>query len=181
MTDFEWNDEQIAALRKMWSDGLSATKIAAQLGGASRNAVLGKVHRLRLQERAPGCAPKPKTERIATRKKLQLARPPKPTVKPLVGQAQFARKKPDPVKVAEVKSIELRPAPIDMPKPLRKALVDLGRNDCRWPVEGEKSHTLFCGHPAPSESSYCPGHHRLSVGSGTRSERLAIPSKLMVA
>ena len=43
-----WNDERVELLRKLWQDGLSASQIAAQLGGVSRNAVIGKVHRLKL-------------------------------------------------------------------------------------------------------------------------------------
>ncbi|WP_244661514.1 GcrA family cell cycle regulator [Mesorhizobium huakuii] len=43
-----WTDERVELLRKLWSEGLSASQIAAQLGGVSRNAVIGKVHRLKL-------------------------------------------------------------------------------------------------------------------------------------
>ena len=43
-----WTDERVELLKKLWSDGLSASQIAAQLGGVTRNAVIGKVHRLNL-------------------------------------------------------------------------------------------------------------------------------------
>ncbi len=46
-----WNDERVATLRKLWTDGLSASQIAKQLGGVTRNAVIGKVHRLGLAGR----------------------------------------------------------------------------------------------------------------------------------
>src|SRR6188768_2675679 len=46
-----WTDERVELLRKLWSEGLSASQIAAQLGGVSRNAVIGKVHRLKLSSR----------------------------------------------------------------------------------------------------------------------------------
>lgn len=39
-----WNDERVELLRKLWNDGLSASQIAAELGGITRNAVIGKVH-----------------------------------------------------------------------------------------------------------------------------------------
>ena len=42
-----WTDERVELLKKLWSDGLSASQIAAELGGITRNAVIGKVHRLR--------------------------------------------------------------------------------------------------------------------------------------
>ena len=47
-----WTEERVDRLKKLWSEGLSASQIAAQLGGVSRNAVIGKVHRLNLPGRA---------------------------------------------------------------------------------------------------------------------------------
>src|SRR3954465_2625436 len=47
-----WTDERVETLKKLWSDGLSASQIAAELGGITRNAVIGKVHRLGLSGRA---------------------------------------------------------------------------------------------------------------------------------
>src|SRR5262249_30439590 len=47
-----WNDERVELLKKLWSDGLSASQIAGRLGGVTRNAVIGKVHRLGLSWRA---------------------------------------------------------------------------------------------------------------------------------
>ena len=46
-----WTDERVELLRKLWAEGLSASQIAAQMGGVSRNAVIGKVHRLKLSGR----------------------------------------------------------------------------------------------------------------------------------
>ncbi|MBP8939426.1 MAG: GcrA cell cycle regulator, partial [Agrobacterium sp.] len=46
-----WTDERVEKLKKLWAEGLSASQIAAQLGGVSRNAVIGKVHRLNLPGR----------------------------------------------------------------------------------------------------------------------------------
>jgi len=47
----DWNDERTAALKQMWMEGMSASQVARQLGGVSRNAVIGKVHRLGLNSR----------------------------------------------------------------------------------------------------------------------------------
>ena len=47
-----WTDERVELLKKLWADGLSASQIAAELGGITRNAVIGKVHRLRRAPRA---------------------------------------------------------------------------------------------------------------------------------
>ncbi|PXA97871.1 GcrA cell cycle regulator, partial [Nostoc sp. 3335mG] len=46
-----WTEERIATLAKMWESGMTASQIAEELGGISRNAVIGKAHRLGLQSR----------------------------------------------------------------------------------------------------------------------------------
>src|SRR3954470_22454678 len=46
-----WTDERIERLKKMWHDGATASQIAEELGGVSRNAVIGKAHRLGLEQR----------------------------------------------------------------------------------------------------------------------------------
>ena len=51
-----WTDERVEQLKKLWSDGLSASQIAAELGNVTRNAVIGKVHRLGLSGRAKSAA-----------------------------------------------------------------------------------------------------------------------------
>ena len=58
-----WTDERVELLKKLWADGLSASQIAAELGGITRNAVIGKVHRLGLSGRAKSpssSAPRPR-------------------------------------------------------------------------------------------------------------------------
>ena len=53
-----WNDERNDVLKALWKDGLSASQIAGKLGGVSRNAVIGKIHRLGLEGRAKPAAPR---------------------------------------------------------------------------------------------------------------------------
>ena len=50
-----WTDERVAILTKMWAEGNSASQIAKELGGVTRNAVIGKVHRLGLSIRLRNC------------------------------------------------------------------------------------------------------------------------------
>lgn len=58
-----WTEERIDTLKKMWDSGLTATQIAEELGGVSRNAVIGKAHRLGLQSRPSPVKPnEPKAE-----------------------------------------------------------------------------------------------------------------------
>ena len=54
-----WTDERVELLKKMWTEGQSASQIAKELGGVTRNAVIGKVHRLGLSNRAGGPATAP--------------------------------------------------------------------------------------------------------------------------
>ena len=71
-----WTDERVELLKKLWSDGLSASQIAAELGGITRNAVIGKVHRLGLSGRAKStsaAAPRPRKSR-ASAHMLRMAR-----------------------------------------------------------------------------------------------------------
>src|SRR5690606_10360477 len=51
-----WTDERVELLKRLWADGLSASQIAGELGGVTRNAVIGKVHRLSLSGRAKPAA-----------------------------------------------------------------------------------------------------------------------------
>lgn len=48
---FEWNDASEATLKQLWDSGMSATDIGSEMGGLSRNAILGKAHRMRLPKR----------------------------------------------------------------------------------------------------------------------------------
>ena len=54
-----WTDERVETLKKMWGEGQSASQIAKELGGVTRNAVIGKVHRLGLSNRAGSSASSP--------------------------------------------------------------------------------------------------------------------------
>ena len=71
-----WTDERVELLKKLWADGLSASQIAAELGGITRNAVIGKVHRLGLSGRAKShlsAAPRPRKPRAPSHM-LRIAR-----------------------------------------------------------------------------------------------------------
>ena len=66
--DVNWTEDRVETLRKLWAEGLSASQIAAQLGSVSRNAVIGKVHRLKLSSRgrSTSAAPRVKKQSAAT-------------------------------------------------------------------------------------------------------------------
>src|SRR6187431_1062190 len=68
MTVLTWSDDRVEQLKKLWEAGLSASQIAAELGNVTRNAVIGKVHRLGLSGRAKSpssAAPRPRKARPA--------------------------------------------------------------------------------------------------------------------
>src|SRR3546814_20884254 len=84
-----WTDERIDTLKAMWEKGMIASQIAEALGGVSRNAVIGKAHRLGLQSRpspvqpndddTPKAAPKPAPRPPADSKPVKAAPPPERT------------------------------------------------------------------------------------------------------
>jgi len=75
-----WTDERIDTLKKLWTEGLSASQIAKQLGSVTRNAVIGKIHRLGLAGRATAYRPA-KRPRVVLRKEQRAAKaPPAPIV-----------------------------------------------------------------------------------------------------
>lgn len=69
----QWTAERVNLLKRLWASGVSAAKIAAQLGGVSRSAVLGKVHRLRRRAATAAAAPKRRPRRRPTDEPLQNA------------------------------------------------------------------------------------------------------------
>ncbi|MGR3702610.1 MAG: GcrA family cell cycle regulator [Paracoccaceae bacterium] len=84
-----WTDERVELLKKMWGEGQSASQIAKELGGVTRNAVIGKVHRLGLSNRA-GAAPAPAAAPAAAAPKPEAK--PKPASKPVEVKARSAAK-----------------------------------------------------------------------------------------
>ncbi|SNR54865.1 GcrA family cell cycle regulator [Puniceibacterium sediminis] len=118
-----WTDERVEQLKKMWGEGQSASQIAKELGGVTRNAVIGKVHRLGLSNRV-GAAPAGDTPPPAAPPEVE-ARPkpaaaaPKPEAKPKapVIKTESARPVP-PEPVLETKSAQ---------PPARRAIIPAGQ------------------------------------------------------
>ncbi|MGO9365477.1 MAG: GcrA family cell cycle regulator [Rhodomicrobium sp.] len=146
-----WTDDRINTLKKLWNDGESASAIARTLGEVSRNAVIGKVHRLGLAGRA-----NPSRKRSASRRpSLFPARAPsnKTRMPPFPLQhwhprAGVARKRPPVLP-------ELPPSP-DPPVTVQS----LTEHTCRWPEGDPKRDGFhFCGRTkARTLSPYCDHH-----------------------
>ncbi len=149
-----WTDERTENLKKYWSGEYSCSQIANLLGGTTRNAVIGKVHRLGLAGRRFENPFKKSSEHHAERIRLKNERR-------RLRRQEFA---PPPREwERQIICTEIEPRNID--------LSELERDDCRWP-DGDGPFT-FCGAPKFNGFSYCAGHYFASIGPGTPSERSA--------
>ncbi len=175
-----WSDERVELLKKLWGEGQSASQIAKELGGVTRNAVIGKVHRLGLSNRngsgggaASESAAKAKPAPKAEAKAKPAAKPaPKPDPKPA------AEDKPAAAPVSRVKQIipagqplppqpsanEIDPAALakvsEIEKKAKKlTLMELTERTCKWPVGDPATEDFwFCGLPVQSGKPYCEAH-----------------------
>ncbi len=153
MTTIAWTDERVEQLRKLWESGLSASQIAAELGNVTRNAVIGKVHRLGLSGRAKApssAAPRPRKPRPAQ----QMVRVTRPVARGNTALAQ----------AFEVE-VEADPIAIDNVVPIsqRRTLLELTEATCHWPI-GDPSNPefYFCGGKALTGLPYCAQHSRVA-------------------
>ncbi|MDP5306783.1 GcrA family cell cycle regulator [Paracoccus spongiarum] len=118
-----WTDERVETLKRMWSEGQSASAIAKELGGVTRNAVIGKVHRLGLSNRgdeAEAAAPEPAAEKRAERK------PAPARAEPAAEPAPAAAAATDEAEAAEAAEAEPAAQPVFTPVP-RRPIVPAGQ------------------------------------------------------
>ncbi|KAB2870194.1 MAG: GcrA cell cycle regulator [Bauldia sp.] len=152
-----WTDERVELLKKLWIDGLSASQIAAQLGGVTRNAVIGKVHRLNLSGRA-----KPASTTPRPRKAGRAASPPhRPAARTYVAgnTALKIHAHPAPRRVPSPVPIEDLVVPIS----LNVSLMDLNDSMCKWPIGDPTAENFcFCGHRNFNGLPYCEYHSRIA-------------------
>ena len=169
-----WTDERVEKLKKLWSEGLSASQIAAQLGGVSRNAVIGKVHRLSLPGRAKAggttvAAARPKRATSAPRAPNYAARA--VTRTPRTAGAT-ALKEEVAVDLAVEPVLELD-ANIVVPMSRRLELTQLTERTCKWPIgDPLKEEFHFCGNDSPESSPYCSYHARLAYQPSAERRRI---------
>lgn len=153
-----WTDERVELLKKLWSEGFSASQIATQLGSVSRNAVIGKVHRLKLTGRAKTTAQaaKPKRKTVATENETvkMSTRTVTRTVGATALKAEYLAEA-----VADTRPIEEVVVPISR----RLKLVQLTERTCKWPI-GDPLHEdfHFCGHNSEESTPYCTYHARIA-------------------
>ncbi|EKE45258.1 GcrA cell cycle regulator [Oceaniovalibus guishaninsula JLT2003] len=176
-----WTDERVETLKKMWGEGQSASAIAKTLGGVTRNAVIGKVHRLGLSNRAGG-APEgegeteleeaavpaePVVEVVATEDPVeeereipstQSAAPPPLTAarRQIIPAGQPLPPQPSaneisPETLASVREVEKTSK--------RISLMELTERTCKWPIgDPATADFWFCGLGVQAGKPYCEAH-----------------------
>lgn len=154
-----WTDDRVELLKKLWNDGLSASQIANQMGGVTRNAVIGKVHRLGLSGRATstrGRAAKGAGKTAASKQRSQRREPKMPNLnigntalkaEPQAKAQPIAEEKIAPMKLVNTVSGD------------NVSIFDLTEFTCRWP-EGDPSTNdfHFCGGKNNGSGPYCETH-----------------------
>jgi GcrA cell cycle regulator len=171
-----WNDDRVELLKKMWSEGQSASQIAKELGNVTRNAVIGKVHRLGLSNRA-GAPP------VKAEVKVEVKPAPKPAEAP-PPRARAAGEKPAAAAPARSHRRGQRPRIVPAGQPLppqpsaneispealasvrevekkakRITLMELTERTCKWPIGDPATDDFwFCGLAVQPGKPYCEAH-----------------------
>ncbi|MBO6550152.1 MAG: GcrA cell cycle regulator [Rhizobiales bacterium] len=154
-----WTDERVEILTKLWAEGLSASQIAGRLGGVTRNAVIGKVHRLGLSGRAttsrakPARARKHKTARQSNSPRLGLFSNSNTALRSISTPQDAPKEEPFRSQFVE----------LEIPEEERVDLVDLKECQCRWPIgDPQDGNFHFCGKKKAEGSPYCEYHSAIA-------------------
>ncbi|PLS22430.1 GcrA family cell cycle regulator [Neptunicoccus cionae] len=179
-----WTDDRVEMLKTMWGEGKSASQIAKELGGVTRNAVIGKVHRLGLSNRAapakttkekpavkeaakPKPAAKPATE-TAAEPAAEAAPAPKaaekpvslPARKPIITAGQPLPPQPSNSEI----SAEALATVAEVEKKAKKlVLMELTERTCKWPIGDPATEDFwFCGLSVQTGKPYCEAHNAVA-------------------
>lgn len=175
-----WDDARIVVLEKLWREGISASQIGARLG-VSRNAVIGKAHRLGLKDET---GKRNSNQSAAGLKTSQLRR--ERTAAALAGMPAVARAEPSPprkftpnpiykgdpttspmtkkLEAIEAQLVARGPAQPQSLKAGTIACADLEHHHCRWPIGDPQSGPFgFCGRQR-GDAIYCPPHAAAAKG-----------------
>lgn len=181
-----WTDERVELLKKLWLEGLSASQIAGVLGdGVTRNAVIGKVHRLKLSGRAKPASPAPRVRSAPRPAARRVASP--SASRPVgsacgvggvgsMGSSMGAMMKSrsmsggavqgaTALKISEEVVVEAYTAPqseeLFIPEHKRLSLLQLNEHTCKWPIGDPLAEGFyFCGQHSDEGRPYCEFHAR---------------------
>ncbi|MEQ8368999.1 MAG: GcrA family cell cycle regulator [Roseicyclus sp.] len=180
-----WTDERVELLKKMWGEGQSASQIAKELGGVTRNAVIGKVHRLGLSNRSGGAGtsakaapakeaeakPAPKAKKTEAKSApseptqpasvTEAADPPRPSNvtplrKPIVPAGQPLPPQPSANEISPEALAKVH----EVEKSAKRiSLMELTERTCKWPIGDPATDDFyFCGLPVQQGKPYCEAH-----------------------
>lgn len=179
-----WSDERVAILKKMWLEGSSASEIAKELGNITRNAVIGKVHRLGMSNRDTNNL-KSGSSTSNAKKSVRRGRPPKVNKeekkrgrphklkdpgdfpgtldlkeKSTISSAKEMRLDENKTKVASDLSEETLQNILKVEMKSKKiSLMELTERTCKWPIGDPATDTFwFCGHESEPGKPYCKTH-----------------------
>lgn len=189
-----WTEERVELLKKLWLEGLSASQIAGVLGeGVTRNAVIGKVHRLKLSGRAKPAssaprvrtAPRPAARRVAS-PSASAGRSSSPSggmssspmkSRPMGGGGGGgAIQGATALKIDEELVAEMDMAPqaqeLFIPEDKRLNLLQLNEHTCKWPIGDPLTPDFyFCGQHSDDGKPYCDFHSRRAYHQVDRKKR----------
>lgn len=151
---FTWTDEAVHALKQLWADGHSCSQIAARIGhGITRNAVIGKVTRLKLGKRST--VVRSKSQKASSGRAFVAAhRKPNGKGQPKANAIVHRRVYAPPFETAPLPEEELGN---DVGHLI--GIMDLTKETCRWPHGDPLLPGFgFCGAKVQADSPYCPGH-----------------------
>jgi GcrA cell cycle regulator len=158
-----WSDDRVELLKKLWSDGLSASQIAAEMGGVTRNAVIGKVHRLGLSGRG-----KASTPGVQRARKPRVAAPPAATRLNVALAPRPAQPRPAAAPVPELLEEE-----VVVPLSERVTIMELRESMCRWPLGDPTTPEFrFCGAKSITGLPYCTYHARVAYQPAAERKRI---------
>lgn len=144
-----WTEERTNTLRKLWAEGLSVSQIAAELGGLTRNAVTGKLHRIGL---------------LGTWRKPN----PRPRAKDRSSNVNGQRRvviRANRNKTASEVRVVFDPPVMELPteQPVNPlSVLEISNATCKWPCSGEGLKTVFCGDKTLEPHPYCCRHCRVA-------------------
>jgi len=155
-----WTDDRVEILKKLWAEGLSASQIAGQLGGVTRNAVIGKVHRLGLSGRTTTSRTKAARphRRASSTPSRRSSGPAMRTHGNTALKTYYA-----PEAEEELQTVPVPVEELVIPISERATILTLKENTCRWPIGDpgdEEFH--FCGRHSEQAVPYCTHHSNIA-------------------